>query len=347
MQIKHRVAAFDYGNGVPGFDRPGYIPDSIFVKTRVTLADGTEIWGPHKEAKLGYSAYGTLIFLVHSIEVLRPFLPQNAMTYKWWQAWVLHYHVIVQLLRLEYSYQDLLKLEDTVIAWQAAFFAVPEFHHCWLPKHHWALHAAHDIWRWGPPRLLWCMIYEMKNAHFKRGCKRGNFHDPVKTVAMYYVDYSAHALKRQRSHNRVCHSTKAAILAAGYLNSQPNCAYQAHMRSILNVTAEEDVFVEHVSYMLVHGMHVNAGAYVLYDCAVFRILHILRVAESHLLWVVHRGEVAFDDFGCAFVVEDADVRNGINDGCVLLSVENTPGLCFVWAFSDELNSKLVRLVHRW
>lgn len=344
MQVKHRVATFEYGNGVPGLDRPGYLPDSIFTKTRLTLPDGTELWGPHKDAKLPYTAYGTLIFIVHSIEVLRPFLPHDAATYKWWQAWVLHYHVIVQLLRFEYSFQELLTLEDTIIAWQATFFDVPEFYHCWLPKHHWALHAAHDIWRWGPPRLLWCMIYEMKNAHFKRGCKRGNFHDPVKTIAMYYVDYSAHALKRQRSHHHVCHSTAGAVLAAGYLNSRPTCAYQAQLRSLLNITAEEDVFVEHIAYMIVHGMHVNSGSYVLRDIEVFRILNILRVDNSHLLWLAYHGPAAFDEFGCAFLRE--------NDIChthahVLLSVQSTTGLCFVWAFKDAHDAQVVRLVHRW
>lgn len=214
-QIQHAVVVFDYGNGVSGFDRPSYIPSQIYTKTKVVLADGREIWGPHKSAKLPYSAYGMLIFLVHSIEVLRRFLPVDAMAHSWWASWVKHVHVMNQLLKFEYRVKDLLKLEKDIVEWQTLFFSVPQFYDCWIPKHHWALHAAHDIWRWGPPRFLWCMIYEMKNAHFKRGCKRSNFHNPAKAIAQFYVDYSAyHLKKRKRSYGSVS-STDAEILHEG------------------------------------------------------------------------------------------------------------------------------------
>lgn len=220
-QIQHALVTFKYGNGLSGFDRPGYVPPSIYTRTKVTLNNGKNIWGPHKHAKLPYSAYGMMVYTVHSLEVLRPFLPQDALDYPWWAAWVEHVRVINQLLKFEYTVEELMKLEESIIRWQTLFFSVPEFYNCWIPKHHWALHAAHDIWRWGPPRFLWCMIYEMKNAHFKRGCKRSNFHNPVKATAIYYVDYSAHALKRRRRKGGGCNSLDSSVIQTCECASTP------------------------------------------------------------------------------------------------------------------------------
>ena len=45
------------------------------------------------------------------------------------------------------------------------------------------------------------MLMEMKNAHFKRGCKRSNNHDPVKATARFWVDQSAYSLKKGANHN--------------------------------------------------------------------------------------------------------------------------------------------------
>lgn len=259
LQISRALLTYCYKDGGNHLNLVDYIPDAVYTSTRVELQDGSEIWAPHADAKVPGSAYGILVFVIHSLEMLRPFAPPKPWP-KWWESWVLHVHLLGMLLRFSYSFKDLLQIEYTIISWQKAFFATPEFNHCWKPKHHWALHAAHDIWRWGPPRLLWCMLMEMKNKSFKLMCKRGNFHDPPKQTALFWAESSAYLLKHKKRRRSACAYEDEHVILQGEaasfdsermqevlnaLHVARNCTVQ-----ILNKITLRGLLVPRLSYML-------------------------------------------------------------------------------------------------
>lgn len=97
-------------------------------------------------------------------------------------------------MKPSFTHAQLVDLEKNLEDWHKAFFSVPEYRDYWVPKWHYALHLAHDIWRFGPPRLNWCMGYEARNQHLKHGATRSNFRNTLKaTVEFWCVNkYSPH-----------------------------------------------------------------------------------------------------------------------------------------------------------
>jgi hypothetical protein len=152
--------------------KPRHVNKDIFVKTKLYTTHRTGkgapfIWAPHHDAKLTLSAYGMLVFVVHSVNIFGKFIPEDARL-DWWSCWVSHARLVESLLKFHYTYDDLLAIERLSRQCHDLFYRVPEYENCWVPKIHWATHCALDILRWGPPRLMWCMLFEMKNGHIKR-----------------------------------------------------------------------------------------------------------------------------------------------------------------------------------
>ena len=146
-----------------------------------------------------FTAHHMLVWTLHSIELLRPFLPENAMQFSFWRAWVYQVEIISSLMAPEFTQAGLLTLESTLNSWFTTVFSVPEYKDFWVPKYHFAMHLAHDIWRFGPPRLNWCFGYEAKNQPLKRGCKRSNFKNPAKATAEFWCQSSDHHLQSGRA----------------------------------------------------------------------------------------------------------------------------------------------------
>ena len=173
--IRQAAFVFDWSPGESaGFSNPTYLPDKLFTNTKVYQPDGSWVWGPHKDIKLPFSAAGIFSFTVMSIEFLRQFLPQAMPAWPpFWRAWVLHAIACTHgCLRFTFTFAELLRLEAMVVESERLLTSIPEYADIWVPKAHWILHLAHDIYLWGPIRLLMTMLKEMKNAHFKRGCRR-------------------------------------------------------------------------------------------------------------------------------------------------------------------------------
>jgi hypothetical protein len=91
----------------------------------------------------------------------------------------------------------------------------PPYACLWIPKAHWLLHMAHDIFLYGPTRLLATYLNEMKNAKFKAGAKRGNFHNPAKDVAVFWAGQSDWELRSMPVSRNICCSESATVLVSG------------------------------------------------------------------------------------------------------------------------------------
>jgi hypothetical protein len=159
---------------------------------------------PKKSAHPPFTAHHMLIFTLLSLELFRPFVPPNARrNFAFWDVWVLQVFILQSLMKPSHTYSELLDLDIAIHRMFTRFEQVPEYKGFWVPKFHFAAHAAMDVLRFGPMRLNWCMMYEAKNQPLKKGCKRGNFHNTGKTTSKFWADSSDHEIRKRRKRNPV------------------------------------------------------------------------------------------------------------------------------------------------
>ena len=116
--------------------------------------------------------------------------------------------------------------------WYSDHFAVPEYRYFWVPKYHYALHLAQDIWRFGPPRLNWCFGYEAKNQPLKKGTKRSNFKNPPMATANFWCESSDDHLRRK-------HARRLPTLQPGKVTASGTIAAFPSMRRELSFLAQK------------------------------------------------------------------------------------------------------------
>jgi hypothetical protein len=158
---------------------------------------------PNKGAHPPFTAHHMLIWTLLSLEVLRPLIPKDARDHEWWDVWVQQVFVLQSLMKPSHTYQQILDLDIAIYNLFSKFEKVPEYQGFWVPKHHFAQHAAMDILRFGPMRLNWCMMYEAKNQPLKRGCKRSNFHNPCRSTAEFWAESTDHQLRKKAKRSPV------------------------------------------------------------------------------------------------------------------------------------------------
>ena len=150
-ELQQRATEFDWtptsGGSKGGYYVPNYLPDKIFVSTKVVQADGSWVWGPHKNIAIPGSAKGVCTFALMSTEFFRPFIPVGKPLPEWLLAWQLHVAAFSMVLRFKFTFRELLHLEDIVVRSESLIISIPEYYALWIPKAHWILHAAHDIYR--------------------------------------------------------------------------------------------------------------------------------------------------------------------------------------------------------
>ena len=78
--------------------RPRHLAD-VFTATKLYVSQSRYIWAPHADAKVRFSAYEMLVFAVHSLDCLRPFIPTGvSILPNWWMAWKTHVQVFYSVL---------------------------------------------------------------------------------------------------------------------------------------------------------------------------------------------------------------------------------------------------------
>ena len=87
------------------------------------------------------------------------------------------------------------KIDDLVLEHSALFDAVPEYAGLKRPKHHFLVHLAGDVWRYGPPRGYWCFGFEGFNKIIKAGAEKSNFKDVTTSIMRYWQYRSARKLR--------------------------------------------------------------------------------------------------------------------------------------------------------
>ena len=157
---------------------------------------------------------------------------------------------------------------------------------------------------WGPGRLLTTLLNEMKNARFKAGAKRGNFHNVAKDVAMFWVEQSDYELQTMPE-LAVCQSDKSPVLVTGVAADFHDSVIVSQLLEHACVDREMEIsFLASVEF---HGVRIRRGEHVLLDVCVYAVSRIARVAGKHYM---HLHEIAprlcVDALG-AYYVEACEV----------------------------------------
>ena len=288
VQIQSEALIFDWSPGEQqGFFRPDHIPDAVFTSTKVPQPDGSWVWGPHKDAKLPFSAAGVITFTIMSLQFIKTFTPPALEVWPvWLKAWVLHARAVCAILRFHFTFADLLKLERLIIEGERLIQTYPPYADLWIPKAHWILHVAHDIYRFGPSRLLWTFLKEMKLAAFKRGVKRGNFHNPVKCAATFWCEQSDYQLQHASFSRDAC--SDPAVLVSGLVRDLVTGSKPLTVMVEAGVLVPES-HVDMLSSVAFHGVPIRKGACVLVKRALYSVLRIVATrthrCDTYYLWL--------------------------------------------------------------
>ena len=342
-ELRAEAQTFDWtpGGGVSGFFVPNYLPDKIFTKTKVTQEDGSWVWGPHHdECKVPFSAAGTIIYTIMSLPFLYKFVPARERSSTWFRAWVLHVHACQMQLRYKFSFAELLILENLLVESEKAIANTPAYAGVWTAKAHWILHLAQDIFDWGPSRLLYTMLCEMKNKAFKHGCKRSNFHAPVKSTAEFWAlqsDYEARQLLRHPDLRSAVCSQESQVLITGCVDSFPDSIVCQLLldKGVLSA----DAIIEFLLSIKLHGCKLQRDEHVLFECMLFRVERIARHQSSHyMLLSLQVKKIQVDEFGMMVVIP-TDVEEVASYR--LVSLNNASDITGVWTVKSDATCILV------
>lgn len=317
-EVRRRASVFDWTpGGGSGFYCPNYLPEKIFVSTKVAQPDGSWVWGPHKDIKIPGSAVGVTTYTIMSTEFLRPFIPEGPHP-DWFRAWQLHRVAFCMTLRFRFLYSDLLVMEDHFVESETLIVSIPEYQALYIPKAHWVLHIAHDIFQHGPSRLLATLLNEMKNAQFKRGASRSNYHNPAKSAGEFWARSSDYDLQNSTASGACC-SKDAPVLVTGSAERFPDSL--AVRLLIEHSCINSSTIVEFLTLVKVHAVPLRRADLILLDQKVYSVQRIIRVSSStaHFVLLYEMASCLSVDTLGAFYVQHAEVTDALPQRLVSLS----------------------------
>ena len=208
----------------------------------------------------------------------------------------------------------------------------PPYACLWIPKAHWLLHMAHDIFLYGPTRLLATYLNEMKNAKFKAGAKRGNFHNPAKDVAVFWAGQSNWELRSMPVSRNICCSESATVLVSGVASQFAECLSVSILLQHTHVTSSH--VIEFLSDVQFHGVLIRKDDHVLVQQAVYLVERVIREGQHHFLMLsLHAREVMVDRLGAYYVPSHA--TQWMSDSIKMLSLIPTSDVTGLWTFCVE------------
>ena len=233
-------------------------------------------------------------------------------------------------MKCRFTFSELVSLEKLVELEHKACDATPEYSDTWRPKNHWQQHCALDIYRFGPARLLMCMMKERKNKDFKAGCKRSNFHNPAKATGAFWVDQSDYQLRKKQKCISEVSSPKC--VAEGQLLEFLDVLGVSHLQGLLGLSLSASI--QMLSSVQIHKVFFGRGAYALLGSASERVLcfieQIVQCDIGVFLWLrKYPGCLQTDEWGCVF----ADVPKESQHYTLVAASKVV--LTSVWHASDE------------
>ena len=296
-----------------------------------------------------YTAHHMLVVTMLSIEILRPLLPENAKEYAFWRSWLCLVEIVSALVTPTFTWSSLEALQQTLVDWHTSFDAVPQYAGFWVPKFHWAMHLALDIWKFGPPRLNWCFQYEGKNQPLKRGCKRSNYHNPAKSTAEFWCESSDYELRSRKKQK--CETLR--VTASGPISAFPKRSIE--LTAILSeLDLHPDVTFHFLESVVIQKQHVTAGSYAQIDVDgtwyVAKMNHLIAV-DGHVVLCAYLYPAELnqrrDQYGVlAITWEELEIAKATD--YLVLSAE-THNVNAMWHFRSRSGGRnsVVTFVPKW
>ena len=292
---------------------------------------------PHKDHSVtGFTAHHMLVLTLHSLELFRPFIPDDARAnHPWWDVWVHQVYILQTLMKPSFTYTDLENLDQAVHNMFTLFDTVPEYSAFWVPKFHFASHAAMDILRFGPTRCNWCFMYEAKNQPLKRGCKLSNFHNPPMSTTLHWVKSTDCQLRKRKKNKPSVEVGK--IGKEGGLADFPELSSELEtMAQDAGVPPETALFVELESASK-FGMCFYPQSFALLPQAgdtICRIQSMFLVGSNvYLIVDIFPPDVMHHDENGVLYTELAEL-NRKPTTYTILPLETSP-LTALWSFGDD------------
>ena len=234
-------------------------------------------------------------------------------------------------MRFHFTFAELLQLERLIIESERLIQTHPPYADLWIPKAHWILHVPHDIYRFGPSRLLSVFLKEMKNAAFKRGCKRSNFQNPVKSAAEFWCEQSDYQLQQATFDRSACQEPVVLVsFAARDIAGASEPVRLLLERGVVSADAQ----VDFLSSLAFHGVRLEKSGCVVVACALYRVQRILACSGAHYLWMrLLSSELTHDECGSwSAHVGDQGVT------CRLMSLNNGTDITCVYIVPNDASN---------
>ena len=137
---------------------------------------------------LTWTAAMTLTFLLNATLILSAYVDNSDPVV---QCFFMHcFYFSVAWHKQTWSWEDIVWLDGMIVEHHHLYASLWPDHT--IPKFHWILHMAMDIWRCGPIRHITCMRCESKHQYFKKLTSQMNWCGNVpKTMAKRHARYLA------------------------------------------------------------------------------------------------------------------------------------------------------------
>ena len=227
--------------------------------------------------------------------------------------------------------------------------------------HHTHIHKSTCILhRWGPPRLSWCMLFEMKNGHMKRACRRSNFFNPGASIVSFYIDQADYFWQQTQGFWQETRDRRPDGMTGDALGitlcslvAQGSFAYFTDVdeASVLQATlilADEDRlrFYQAVS---IRGIIFELEKYVLIgpatDCILGKTRSIMETGGGIYIWVAVVPDVLLVDRYGNLSADFTDVDFTLH--YELVSIANAGQITALWDYPDYQDSQVRRFIVRW
>jgi hypothetical protein len=240
-------------------------------------------------------------------------------------------------LRYRFLYRDLQVLERHIVRSETMIQSLPEYANLWIPKAHWLLHTAHDIWQRGPSRLQTTLMNEMKNSIFKLGVTRGNFLNPPRDCAEFYAKQSDYDLQNFDAEfgRSILKSDDTDIIISGPAST----FHDSFSVRLLQQTGqiETTMTIEFLKSIQFHSTRIAQEDYILVDQAVYTVSRLIRTPTAHyMLLQLVAPKIQIDSTDGAYYV----LADQMHDTVRLLSLSDASSITGLWVVQDPDSNRL-------
>lgn len=155
------------------------------------LKEGAVGGKPSSDKTMRMTGSQMMEFTKHSIAVLSPILTPQMRAHPAWRSWTKLVELFTLTIKHSLTLAEIERIDDLQLEHSKCFDEVWEYKGLKRPKHHFLVHMAHDIWRYGPPREYWCFGFEGFNRLIKQGARRSNYRDTTMSIMRYWSLWSA------------------------------------------------------------------------------------------------------------------------------------------------------------